>query len=84
MACDWPRVWLILGSPCAIAMASFAVFFADDNAIGIERIQAADAAAAEAIARELHPDARFQAVDGELVSEANRVRLLGVWVGLLV
>ena len=61
-------------------MPSFAVFFADDAAIGLERIEAADAAAAEAMAHELHPDAQVHAVDGALVSEANRVRLLGDWV----
>lgn len=61
-------------------MASYAVFFAYEAAIGLERIEAADAAAAEAMELELHPDAQVHAVDGVLVTEANRVRLLGEWV----
>ena len=61
-------------------MASYAVFFSDPAAIGLERIEATDAAAAEAMARELHPDAQVHAVDGALVTAENRVRLLGEWV----
>ena len=61
-------------------MPQFAVFFADDAAIGLERIEAADAAAAEAMALELHPDARVHAVDGALATAENQVRLLAAWV----
>ena len=56
----------------ASAMASYAVFFADDAAIGLERIEAADAAEAEAMALELHSDAQVHAVDGALMTEENR------------
>ena len=63
-----------------LPVPQFAVFFADDAAIGLERIEATDAAAAEAMALELHPDAQVHAVDGALVTAENRVRLLGEWV----
>ena len=80
MACHRPLVWLPVGCLDNSAMASFAVFFADDAAIGMERIEATDAAAAEAMALVLHPDAQVHAVDGALVTAENRVRLLGEWV----
>ncbi len=60
-------------------MPRFAVFFADDAAIGMEQIEATDAAAAEAMARELNPGALVHAVDGALVTEANRQYLLADW-----
>lgn len=47
----------------------------------MERIEAAGASAAEAMARELRLDAQLQAVDGALMTEANRGRLLGARVG---
>ena len=79
VACRWPRVWLALGCPGNSAMPEFALFFADDAAIGMERVAAANAAAAEAVMRDHHPDAQLHAVDGALVTEENRLRLLGDW-----
>jgi len=38
-------------------MLSFAVFFADEAAVGITRVEAADAAAAEALVLDQHPGA---------------------------
>jgi len=61
-------------------MLSFAVFFADEPAVGMSRVEAADAAAAEALVLDQHPGGRVHAVDGALVSEENRVRLLAAWV----
>lgn len=58
-------------------MLSFAVFFADEAAVGITRVEATDAAAAEALVLEDHPGGRVHAVDGALVTEENRVRMLG-------
>ena len=45
-------------------MTSYAVFFADDAAIGMELIEATDVAAAEVIALELHLDTRLTAMNG--------------------
>lgn len=59
---------------------SFVVFFADEAAVGVTRVEAADAAAAEALVLEEHPGGRVHAVDGDLVSEENRVRMLGAWL----
>ena len=61
-------------------MPSFAVFFADEAAVGITRVEAADAAAAEALVLEEHPGGKAHAVDGALVTEENRVRMLGAWL----
>jgi len=58
-------------------MPPFAVFFADEAAVGITRVEASDAAAAEAVVLEQHPGGPVHAVDGALVSEENRVRMLG-------
>jgi len=61
-------------------MLSFAVFFADEATVGMTRVEASDAAAAEALVLEQHPGGRVHAVDGALVSEENRVRLLAAWM----
>jgi len=61
-------------------MLSFAVFFADEAAVGITRVEAADAAAAEALVLGQHPCGRVHAVNGATVSEENRVRLLAAWM----
>ena len=68
------------GKSLCAATPNFAVFFADDVAIGLELIKAADAAAAEVIALELHHDAQVHAVDGALVNAENQVRLLRYWL----
>ena len=62
------------------AMASFAVFFCDAAAIGLQRVEAADVAEAEQMVLDQHPDAEVHAVDGALVTEENRHRLLAAWV----
>jgi len=61
-------------------MPKFAVLFRFDLAFGVTRVEAADAAAAEAVVLEQHPGGRVYAVDGALVSEDNRVRLLAAWM----
>jgi hypothetical protein len=42
-------------------------------------VEAADAAAAEGMVLDQHPDAQVHAVDGVLVSDENRHRLLAAW-----
>ena len=61
-------------------MPSYAVFFADEAAIGMERVAAANAAAAEAVMRDHHPDAQVHAFDGAPVTEENLLRLLRHWL----
>jgi hypothetical protein len=61
-------------------MTSYAVFFIDPAAIGLQRVEAADAAAAEGMVLDQHPDAEVHAVDGVLVSEENLHRMLAAWV----
>jgi hypothetical protein len=61
-------------------MTSYAVFFIDPAAIGLQRVEAADAAAAEGMVLDQHPDAQAHAVDGALVTEENRHQLLTSWV----
>lgn len=61
-------------------MKPFAVFFSYEAAVGITRMEAADAAGAEALVLEDHPGGRVHAVDGALVTEENRVRMLGAWL----
>ncbi len=57
-------------------MPRFALFFADEAAVGMRPVEAAGAAAAEALVLEPHPGGRLHAVDGALVSEENRFRML--------
>jgi len=61
-------------------MPPFAVFFADEAAVGLTRVDAPDAATAEAMVMEEHPGAKVHAVDGATVTEENRIRMLGVWL----
>ena len=61
-------------------MTSCAVYFMDAAAIGLQRLNAPDAAAAEAMVLDQHPDAHVHAVDGALVTEENRHRMLAAWV----
>lgn len=72
--------WLPPGGPAALLMLSFAVFFSDEAAVGVTRVEAADAAAAEALVLVEHPGGKAHAVDGALVTEENRVRMLGAWL----
>jgi len=58
----------------------FAVFFADEAAVGVTRVDAPDSATAEAMVMEEHPGAKVHAVDGSAVTEENRVRMLGAWL----
>jgi len=58
----------------------FAVLFRDELAVGVTRVEAASAAAAEAMVMEEHPGAKVHAVDGATVTEENRVRMLGAWL----
>lgn len=63
-----------------LPVTQFAVFFIDPAAIGLQRVEAADAAAAEGMVLDQHPDAQVHAVDGAMVTEENRHRLLAAWV----
>ncbi len=63
-----------------LPVTHFAVFFIDPAVIGLQRVEAADAAAAEGMVLDQHPDAQVHAVDGALVTEENRHRLLAAWV----
>jgi len=46
----------------------------------VTRVEAPDAATAEAMVMEEHPGAKVHAVDGATVTEENRVRMLGAWL----
>ena len=61
-------------------MPSYAVFFIDPAAIGLQRVEAANAAAAEQVVLDQHPDAEVHAIDGALVKEENRHLLLAKWM----
>ncbi|MGA0021386.1 MAG: hypothetical protein ACO3GW_04395 [Vulcanococcus sp.] len=61
-------------------MTNYAVFFMEPAAIGLQRIDALDAAAAEATVLDQHPIAQFHAFDGALVTEENRHRMLAAWL----
>jgi len=61
-------------------MPPFAVFFTDEAAVGVTRVEAPDTAKAKAMVMEEHPDAKVHAVDGAAVTEENRVRMLGAWL----
>jgi len=61
-------------------MPTYAVLFADEAAVGITRVEAADAAAAVVLVLKEHPGGTAHAVDGALVTEENRVRILGAWL----
>ena len=61
-------------------MPRFAVFFADEAAVGVTRAEAPEAATAEAMVMEEHLGAKDNAVDGATVTEENRVRLLAAWM----
>lgn len=61
-------------------VTQFAVFFIDPAAIGLQRVEASDAAAAEGMVLDQHPDAQVHAVDGALVTDENHHRLLVAWV----
>jgi len=61
-------------------MPPFAVFFADEAVVGITRVEASDAAAAEALVLDQHPGGRVHAADGATVTEENRVRMLAAWL----
>ena len=64
-------------------MPTFAVLFADEAAVGITRVEAADAAAAEALVLEEHPGGRTHAVGDAFVTEENRVQMLGTWLEVI-
>jgi hypothetical protein len=61
-------------------MAKFAVFFADDAAVGVTRVEASDADAAEALVLRDHPDGTVKAVGDEQVNAENRQRMLAKWI----
>jgi hypothetical protein len=52
----------------------------DPAVTGLQRVEAADAAAAEGMVLDQHPDAQVHAVDGALVTEENRHMMLAAWV----
>ncbi|MBM3350104.1 MAG: hypothetical protein FJY58_10495 [Betaproteobacteria bacterium] len=61
-------------------MPPLVVLLADEAAVGMTRIEAAEAASAEALVMGQHPCAVVHAMDGALVTEENRVRMLGAWL----
>jgi hypothetical protein len=61
-------------------MPKFAVFFADDAAVGVTRVEASDADAAEALVLRDHPDGTVKAVGDEQVNAENRQRMLAKWI----
>ena len=64
-------------------MPKFAVFFADDAAVGVARVEASDAAAAEAQVLRDHPYGTVKAVGDERVTAENRHRMLAKWMETL-
>jgi hypothetical protein len=61
-------------------VTQFAVFFSDPAAIGPQRLDAPDAAAAESMVLDQRPDAQVHAVDGALVHERNSQQLVAAWL----
>jgi len=61
-------------------MPPFAVFFADEAAVGMTRVEAPDAVTAEAMVMEEHPGAKVHAIDGAAGTEENRVQMIGAWL----
>jgi hypothetical protein len=61
-------------------MPSYLVFFTDEIAHGMQPVEASDAAAAEAMVRDLNPDARVGSVLDVGLNGAERHRLLAEWV----
>jgi len=61
-------------------MAKFAVFFADDAAVGVTRVEAVDADAAEVLVLLDHPHGTVKAVGDEQVTAENRHRILAKWL----
>jgi len=64
-------------------MPKFAVLFRDDLAVGVTRVEAASAAAAEALVLEQHEGGSVKAVGDEQVTIENRHRVLAKWVETL-
>ena len=60
--------------------APFSVFSADEAAVVMTRVESTDAGADDALVLEQHPGGRVHAVDGALVSEESRVRMLAAWM----
>jgi len=67
----------------ALLMPSFAVFFDDEAAVGMTRVEAANAAAAEASVLEQHEGGSVKALGDEQVTVENRHRVLARWVQAL-
>jgi len=64
-------------------MPKFAVMFRDDLAVGVTRVEAASAAAAEAMVLEQHEGGSVKALGDEQVTIENRHRVLAKWVQAL-
>jgi len=58
-------------------MPPFAVLFADEAAVGVPRVDAPDAETVEEMVLDEHAGTKVYAVDGDTVTEENRVRMLG-------
>jgi len=67
MSSGKPFSWLQTGCVHYLLMLPFAVFFADEAAVGVTRVDAPDAATAEPMVLDQHPGCRVHAVDGALV-----------------
>jgi len=64
-------------------MPKFAVLFRDDLAIGVTRVEAANAAAAEALVLEQHEGGSVKALVDQQVTVENRHRVLARWMQTL-
>jgi len=64
-------------------MPKFAVMFRDELAVGVTRVEAASAEAAEALVLEQHEGGSVKALGDEQVTIENRHRVLAKWVQTL-
>ena len=67
----------------ALAVPKFAVLFRDDLAVGVTRVEAASAEAAEALVLEQHAGGSVKALGDEQVTADNRHRVLAKWMQTL-
>ena len=61
-------------------MPKFAVLFRDELAVGVTRVEAATAQAAEAFVLQQHGGGSVKAVGDEQVTADNRHRVLAKWM----
>jgi hypothetical protein len=79
VAWKWP-VRFLSSANFSLFNGSKAVLFLGPADIGIEMVQALDAAHAQDIARAQHPSGRLSAVPAELLDGQDRHKLLRAWL----